>query len=123
MPSDRYQVELYDLSMIRSVRDRLLEGRWDADHAKIMSEALTQLLERAVVMPDDARRARTRGERAELARASALGFAAGAKTLAALGPARYDDVAGQLARARGDRWNRAYVEGFRRAGVATVTSP
>jgi len=57
-----YQVELYDLSVIRGVRDRLVaEGRaarrgelgLSAAQAHILAEALTQTLERAVEVPDD----------------------------------------------------------------------
>jgi len=125
-----YQVELYDLSVIKSIRDRLADGRWDAAQAKIMSEALTQLLERAVVVPDEkvvygrlsGRTRARRGERASLDKAEALGFAAGEESLSTRGRARYDESLRQLEVARGDRWNRAYAEGYRRAGSSARTS-
>jgi len=117
-----YRVEPYDLSVIRSIRDRLVEGRWDAAQAKIMSEALTLLLDRAVAVPDVGQARLRRGERAELTRAEARGFAAGAESLSVRGRVRYDEALRQLEAARGDRWNRAYAEGYRRAGSSARTS-
>lgn len=57
-----YQIELYDLSVIRGVRDRLLaEERaarrgalgLSAAQAHALAEALTQTLDRAVEVPDE----------------------------------------------------------------------
>jgi hypothetical protein len=51
-----YQIELYDLSVLRGVRDRLAwEGRGSslgAAQARVLAEALTQTISHAVEVPD-----------------------------------------------------------------------